>query len=156
MVNSLSWTVSHYQNLTKCELYALLQLRVAVFVVEQNCAYNEIDGQDHLDSTVHYLGYRNSTLCCYARKLAAAGDSDAVRIGRVVVSEAHRGTGLATVLLQKLIADIASVNPQQSIALSAQAVALKLYQQLGFIETSDEYLDDGIPHVDMLLSPTSN
>ena len=152
MDNALSWVVSSFSNLTKCELYAMFQLRVAVFVVEQNCAYNEIDGQDHLSSTVHYLGYNDSELCCYARKLAPAEGCDAVRIGRVVVAQSHRGSGLATVLLQKMIADIVSANPQQSIELSAQTTALKLYQQFGFIKTSDMYLEDDIPHVDMLLS----
>jgi len=153
MGNSLSWVVSPFSSLTKCELYAMLQLRVAVFVVEQNCAYNEIDGLDHLDSTVHYLGYNDSRLCCYARKVAPAESSDAVRIGRVVVAQSNRGSGFATVLLQKMIADIVDENPQQTIELSAQTTALMLYQQLGFIQTSDMYLEDGIPHVNMRLSP---
>ncbi len=130
----------------------MLQLRVAVFVVEQKCAYNEIDGQDHLDSTVHYLGYDDSELSCYARKLAPVENSGTVRIGRVVVAHNHRGSGLATALLQKMIADIVSENPHQAIELSAQTEALKLYQQLGFVETSDMYLEDDIPHIDMLLA----
>jgi len=152
MDRSLNWVVGSFDNLTKCELYAMFRLRVNVFVVEQNCAYNEIDGQDHLPSTVHYLGYDDSTLCCYARQLAPAEGSDAVRIGRVVVGQGHRGAGLATVLLQKIINDITAANAQQAIALSAQTVAVKLYQQLGFVIVSDEYLEDDIPHVDMLLS----
>ncbi len=153
MDSSINWVVGTFRSLTKCELYAMFQLRVAVFVVEQNCAYNEIDGQDHLDGTVHYLGYKDAELCCYARKLAPSQHSDAVRIGRVVVAQNHRGSGLATHLLQKMIADNVSVYPQQFVALSAQTSALGFYQQLGFIETSAMYLEDDIPHVDMLLSP---
>ncbi len=155
MDKPISWVVSSFTNLTKCELYAMLQLRVAVFVVEQNCAYDEIDGQDHLEGTVHYLGYDGSELCCYARKLSPAVGCDAVRIGRVVVGQGHRGLGLATVLLKKIIDDVVSANPEQAITLSAQTAAVKLYQQLGFIETSDMYLEDDIPHVDMLLSPSA-
>lgn len=155
MDKTINWVVSSFANLTKCELYAMFQLRVAVFVVEQSCAYNEIDGQDNLDSTVHYLGYDSSGLCCYARKLEPAKGSDAVRLGRVVVAQAHRGSGLATTLLQKIIEEVVSANPQQAITLSAQTTAVKLYQQLGFIETSGTYLEDDIPHVDMLLSPNA-
>jgi len=153
MQQPLSWTITQYQNLTKCELYAILQLRVDVFVVEQKCAYSEIDGQDNLDSTMHYLGLLGSQLCCYARTLAPAEGSDAMRIGRVVVTREHRGKGLAKQLLTKMISDIAASNPQQAIALSAQTDALGLYKQLGFVESSKEYLDDGIPHIDMLFLP---
>jgi len=153
MDQPISWTVARYSNLTKCELYAILQLRVDVFVVEQACAYNEIDGQDNLDTTQHYLGSCGSQLRCYARSLAPVQGSDAMRIGRVVVAREHRGKGLARQLLSKMVADLTLAHPQQPIALSAQTEALGLYKQLGFIETSEEYLDDGIPHVDMLLKP---
>lgn len=153
MHNDLQWMVCTYSELSKDDLYAIFKLRIDVFVVEQNCPYNEIDGQDVLPGTLHYLGKCDGELCCYARTLSPMPGSQAVRIGRVVVAANRRGKGVASVLLTKIIADIKRENASQSISLSAQTAALALYKNLGFKEVSDPYLDDGIPHVDMLLSP---
>lgn len=153
MHSDLQWTVCSYNDLGKEDLYAVFKLRVDVFVVEQNCPYSEIDGQDVLPSTVHYLGKREGELCCYARTLGPSTDSQTVRIGRVVVASGQRRKGVASVLLKKIIDDIKRENANQSIGLSAQTAALALYKNLGFIAVSDSYLDDGIPHVDMLLGP---
>ena len=103
MGNNIHWTIGSFNELSKNDLYAMVKLRVDVFVVEQNCAYNEIDGQDDIDSTLHYLGRCDGEICCYARKLAAIEGSEAVRIGRVVVANKYRGAGLASILLKKLI-----------------------------------------------------
>jgi ElaA protein len=152
MDDDLQWVVCSYDELSKEDLYAIFKLRVDVFVVEQNCPYNEIDGQDSLKSTVHYLGKLDGKLCCYARRLGPEKVGESTRIGRVVVEASHRGKGIASVLLKKIIAEIRREDAGQFISLSAQTAALKLYSNLGFVEVSDSYLDDGIPHVDMSLS----
>jgi len=153
MVDNINWQVGNYEQLEKQDIYAMFELRVAVFVVEQQCAYNEIDGQDQLATTIHYLAYSDEQLCCYARLLAPAAGSDMVRIGRVVVSPDYRRLGLATKLMDKMIKDVSRVEPRRGIALSAQVEAMSLYKNLGFKSISAEYLDDGIPHIDMQLVP---
>lgn len=138
-----------FSQLTTSELHDLLKLRVDVFVVEQACAYPELDGQDKDDQTVHALAVKNSDLIGYARALAPRDMQGAWRIGRVVVSSNHRRTGLARKLMLQLMDAGAAHWPNRPIELSAQAEVIAFYRALGFLETSEEYLEDGIPHVDM-------
>ncbi|MFK7889405.1 MAG: GNAT family N-acetyltransferase [Granulosicoccus sp.] len=140
-------------------LYALIKMRVDVFVVEQACAYPELDGLDLGPGTWHVLGYDNDKLIAYARILNLHQDgylphaniTEPIRIGRVLVEKRFRSRGYATSLLQSAIDYIRSKQPERSIELAAQVEVCKLYEALGFHSISDHYLEDGILHVDMRL-----
>ena len=129
------------------ELYALLKLRVDVFVVEQNCAYPELDGMD--DRALHLMLKREGEIIAAARIFPPHDDKPA-KIGRVVVSPDHRGERLGDALMREALKACAERFPGVPVFLSAQSHLQKFYGSFGFKPVSDEYLEDGIPHVDML------
>lgn len=129
------------------ELYALLKLRVDVFVVEQNCPYPELDGKD--DLALHLMLKRGEDIIAAARIFGPHHDKPA-KIGRVVVSPAHRGERLGEALMQEALKACTERFPGTPVFLSAQAHLQRFYGSFGFKPVSDEYLEDGIPHVDML------
>lgn len=130
------------------ELYALLKLRVDVFVVEQACPYPELDGNDA--DRLHLRLLDGQELLAAARLLIPAPEGTPARIGRVVVSPAHRGRRLGEALMREAIAVCEAQAPGRDIALSAQSHLTSFYASLGFAPVSEEYLEDNIPHVDML------
>ncbi|WOT05490.1 GNAT family N-acetyltransferase [Shewanella youngdeokensis] len=147
------WKSLAFSELTLDELYDILKLRVDVFVVEQNCPYPELDNKDRQSQTQHLLGIdEQGTIQAYARVLAPGVSYPEVSIGRVIVAEASRGQGVAHTLMQKAISIAVRKWPEQNIQLGGQAHLTDFYQQLGFKPVSDIYLEDGIPHLDMLLS----
>lgn len=153
----IQWFIRPFDALSLRELYALMQLRVDVFVVEQSCSYAELDGHDMSSTTLHISGTLDNQLIAYARALAPAlapttshGTTSAVRIGRVVVRRDQRGQGVALQMLQRLMADIDTHWPAADIGLSAQVTATSTYAALGFTAVSDEYIEDGIAHIEML------
>jgi ElaA protein len=127
------------------ELYALLKLRVDVFVVEQACAYPELDGKDA--DALHLRLIIDGETAAYARLWKP--ENGGPRIGRVIVAPAHRGSGLGGALMRAAIEACEAHFPGQPISLSAQSHLEPFYRSLGFIPTSAEYVEDGIPHVDM-------
>jgi ElaA protein len=132
------------------ELHAILRLRVDVFVVEQNCAYPEIDGRD--PTAVHLFAMEpDGLLLCYARLLPPEEDGHP-HIGRVVVHPDHRGEQLGRAVMIEAITRCRSLFGPVPIALSAQAHLHRFYASLGFERISDEYMWDGIPHIDMCLA----
>lgn len=131
------------------ELYALLKLRVDVFVVEQNCPYGELDGKD--DTALHLRLMQCDELMAAARILPPLG-GNALRIGRVVVSPAHRGKHLGQSLMKEALTICHLHFPEQDVAISAQSYLLDFYTSLGFVPVSEEYVEDGIPHIDMVKS----
>jgi ElaA protein len=139
-----------FENLTKTELYTILQLRSAVFVVEQNCVYQDIDGKDQ--KALHLLGYAKETLVAYTRIFAPGDYFDEVNIGRVVVHPEHRAFGYGKDLMGASIEACKAAFGGQPIRISAQQYLLKFYNGLGFTETGEGYLEDGIPHVNMVFS----
>lgn len=130
-------------------LYAYLQLRSAVFVVEQSCAYADMDG---LDPHCMHLVARdaNSQLCGTLRLLPPGLKSTQPALGRLVVEPVHRGSGLARALMSAGIQRCAQEFPEWPIFLSGQCYLQSFYGSLGFTPISEEYLEDDIPHVDML------
>jgi ElaA protein len=139
------------------ELYALLKLRVDVFVVEQACPYPELDGKDA--AALHLRLLDDGQLLAAARLFppgpsARSPGVDAVRIGRVVVSPDHRGRRLGDCLMREAIDACEARFPDAPIALSAQSHLQRFYAGFGFVPVSDMYLEDGIPHVDMLRQPS--
>lgn len=128
------------------ELYALLKLRVAVFVVEQACAYPELDGKDC--DALHLRLLIDGDTAAYAR-LLPPGDGPP-RIGRVLVAPGHRGKGLGETIMQEAIRACEQHFPGAAIELSAQSYLERFYKALGFSPTSEKYVEDGIPHIDMV------
>ncbi|MFY8349849.1 GNAT family N-acetyltransferase [Pseudoalteromonas sp. SSM20] len=140
-----------FNELTTLELYTLLKLRVDVFVVEQNCPYEELDGLDMHDETRHILGYDNNELVAYARCLAPKTSyQNSAAIGRVLVKQSHRGKGLAQAVVS-LAKDIcASHFSEFGIEISAQCYLVDFYLAQGFKVEGEQYLEDGIPHIHMI------
>ena len=141
-----------FSELTTTELYQLLKLRVDVFVVEQACAYPELDDKDCAADTQHILIYEQNQLAAYARCLAPNSTfADACAIGRVVVAEQARGKGLAEELMSQAMKTCQNSWPTSDLKISAQSYLLGFYARLGFEVSSEPYLEDGLPHQDMIL-----
>ncbi|HAI4862083.1 GNAT family N-acetyltransferase [Escherichia coli] len=145
----IDWQDLHHSDLSVSQLYALLQLRCAVFVVEQNCPYQDIDGDDLEGENSHILGWHNGTLVAYARILKSDDELQPVVIGRVIVSEALRGEKIGQQLMSKALESCTRRWPEKPIYLGAQAHLQNFYGQFGFIPVTDIYEEDGIPHIGM-------
>lgn len=137
-----------FEALTPSELYDLLQLRSAVFVVEQECIYLDPDGKDR--EALHILGYREGELAAYTRAFAPGAYMDQASIGRVSVRESHRGLGLAKEIMVATMEAVEHTFGAAEIALSAQSYLKRFYTELGYQAVGEEYLEDGIPHIKMI------
>lgn len=142
----MDWQFTAFDDLDTARLFALMKLRVDVFVVEQACAYPELDDHDTASSTRHLLGIEQGTLAAYAR---AMPHTDHIHIGRVVVAPAFRSRGLGRTLMQTMMAHWHTRLPERDLFLAAQTTVQDFYQSLGFLPISDSYLEDGIAHVNM-------
>ena len=138
------WQTLAFAELSLDQLYAVLRLRQQVFVVEQQCAYLDLDNGDH--TAVHMLGTFQGELVAYQRCLPPGQSYTESSIGRVVVSPAMRGRQLGRELVQRGIAFNLSQWPQSDICISAQAHLQGLYASLGFVAEGTGYLEDDIPH----------
>lgn len=143
---TITWQLKHFDDLSRHQLYAVLALRQAVFVVEQNCPYLDADGAD--DQCQHLLGYEQDTLVAYAR-LFIHPDGQPSRIGRVIVAPQARGQQLGRELMRRAIREVLQQSTSKQIVIGAQQYLLRFYQSLGFISEGEGYLEDGIPHQDM-------
>lgn len=146
---NLDWHCKHHRDLDKQELYALLALRTRVFVVEQNCAYLEVDGQDLLGDTHHLLAWQDGELQAYLRLLDPQRHAGEVVIGRVVIAPQSRGGGLGHQLMERALRACAEHWPGQPVYLSAQAHLRSYYGRYGFLPVTEVYLEDAIPHIGM-------
>ena len=140
--------VKSYSELTKDELYALLQLRSEVFVVEQDCVYQDIDGKDQ--KALHVLGFKNEQLIAYTRLFKPGDYFEQASIGRVVVKEDERCHKYGNQIMRVSIQAIKERFHETVIKISAQCYLRKFYNNLGFKEIGNEYLEDGIPHIAMV------
>lgn len=145
----MSWELKKFDVLTSKDIHDIFRLRVDIFVVEQNCPYPEIDGKD--PAALHLMYKENGKVTAYARLLPPGVSYDEASIGRVIVVKSRRGSGLGYELLKKAV-EIALAEYKQSIKIGAQAHLEKYYSSVGFVKVSDVYLEDGIPHIDMLLN----
>lgn len=145
----LSFKWDRMQALTAVEMYEVIQAREAVFVVEQQCAYLDVDGNDLRADNRHLLGMAAGQLVAYARLLSPEDESSPVKIGRVIVSDRVRGARLGNRLMEQAIGRCQQHWPGRDLFLSAQAHLENFYQRHGFIAVGERYLEDGIPHVDM-------
>lgn len=133
------------------ELYEILQLRAEIFVVEQNCVYNDLDGLDK--SAVHLLLKKDGEIVAYSRLLKPGTRFSEYSIGRVVVKQSERGTGLGIEMMNAAKTFILNEWNAKKIKISAQKYLRKFYEDLGFEIETDEYLEDGIPHFGMIFQP---
>jgi len=146
----IDWQYNRFDELSAIELFRILKLRQDIFVVEQNCPYHDIDQIDlqakHL-SGGNSAGSPSNHLICYLRIYQ---QERVTKIGRVVVDSGHRGTGVGSALMEQAISLIKRDYPNNSIALAAQTHLVTFYTRQGFKVNSSEYMEDGIPHVNMV------
>ena len=145
---NITWSCKAFEALTPHELYSILQLRNEVFIVEQNCPYQDCDNKD-LQSQ-HFMGWQHDKLVAYTRLIPAGVVYDEVSIGRVVTSPSVRGTKTGKELMQRSIDKIRELYGKNAIKIGAQLYLKRFYESLGFIQCSDTYLEDGIEHIKMI------
>ncbi|MFN7676659.1 GNAT family N-acetyltransferase [Flavobacterium sp.] len=144
---NLEWKIKRFDALSSQELYNLLQLRSEVFVVEQNCVYQDIDGKD--EKAIHLIGEDNGKIVAYARIFKPNDYFEQASIGRVVVKESYRDKKLGHLLMREAIRVIETHFEETKITISAQLYLKKFYESHGFVQNSDMYLEDDIPHIEM-------
>ena len=140
--------VKKFDELTVNELYKILQLRVDVFVVEQNCPYHEIDDLDQM--SYHAYIEEGGKIEAYIRVLPENTKFREVSVGRVISSQEKRGCGLGMVILKEGIKIAEEKFGADTIRIEAQTYARRFYEKAGFVKDSDEFLEDGIPHIEMV------
>lgn len=145
----MEWHVKTFQELSNEELYQLLKARTDVFVVEQNCPYPELDNYDQV--SIHYFSKVNNEIAAYVRILPKESKYLEVSIGRVMVAKKYRGYGYARELMQKAIDFVVDDWAETKIKIQAQVYLENFYFSLGFRKITATYLEDGIPHIDMIL-----
>ncbi|MBT8139996.1 MAG: GNAT family N-acetyltransferase [Gammaproteobacteria bacterium] len=145
----MQWACKSFDELGNDELYALIKHRIDIFVVEQCCAYAELDNKDSDPNTRHILASRNGTLLAYARLLPPGLSYRDSSMGRFAVHRDARGQGLGSQLLDKSVAQAGELWPESAITISAQAHLMQFYQRAGFEPVSSEYMEDGIAHIEM-------
>lgn len=146
----LNIEVKTFEELSIQQLYDLLQLRSEVFVVEQDCVYQDIDGKDQ--KALHILGYKNDRLVAYTRVFKPGYYFDEASIGRVVVLKSERQHLYGVAIMKASIDAIKMHFSETMIRISAQLYLKQFYNNLDFFEEGEAYLEDGIPHINMIKS----
>jgi len=147
----MKWTCKEFKDLTLDEFHDLIQLRETVFVVEQDCPYLDVDGKDK--EALHVFGTVEGKIVATTRVLPQGISYDEVSVGRVVTSPGVRGKGIGVQLMEESMKFIIQHFGNVPVRISAQTYLLKYYKSFGFIETGKEYLEDNIPHIEMLFKP---
>ena len=145
---SINWKCKTFEELDVHELYAILRLRSEVFVVEQNCVFLDMDDKDQV--SWHVCGWQSGQLIGYTRLVPAGLSYPEASIGRVVTAASARGGGLGRELMKQSIDLLYKVWGKQSIRLGAQLHLKKFYESFGFEQSSEIYIEDGIPHIEMI------
>lgn len=147
-MSGIEWRYLAFDELSVAGLYAVLQLRSEVFVVEQACIFQDIDGADA--QAMHLLGTLQGALVAYARCFPAGIQFAEASIGRVVTRPCVRGSGVGHTLVEKAIASLLQRSGTQVIRIGAQAHLEAFYRQHGFEKAGPLYFEDGIAHIEML------
>jgi ElaA protein len=145
----LKITVFKYQDLSPDRLYEILKLRSEVFVVEQKCAYQDLDNKD--EKALHLVGEENNQIIAYTRIFKKGDFFKYSSIGRVLVKKDYRNKNYGRKIMKSSIDRLKKDPKEEKIELSAQKYLLKFYSELGFEKVGEEYLEDNIPHVKMIL-----
>ena len=147
----LNWRFAHFDQLTPREVHDLYRLRIAVFVLEQECPFQDVDGAD--PSCWHLLGMESAApgeLAAYCRLVPPGLKYAEPSIGRVMTSAAVRRTGAGKVLMREAVERALALWPGEAIRIGAQAHLEKFYNGFGFEKASEPYIEDGIPHIEMV------
>lgn len=146
---NLTYTIKHFSELSITELYAIMRLRLEIFSVEQNCAYQDADGKDQ--EAYHLMGCsEKGELLAYTRILPAGITFKEASIGRVVTSGKVRGSGAGKELMNGSLQFIHEKFGKVPVRIGAQCYLKKFYGEFGFVVDGKEYLEDNIPHIEML------
>lgn len=137
-----------FQQLTTEEIYQILRLRAAIFVVEQDCVYQDVDAKDQ--KAIHVFTTNNNNVIAYARIFNKNDYFKEASIGRVVVAEKHRKKGVGHVLMEEAIKAVSKNYHTKTIKISAQTYLKSFYKSHGFNQIGEGYLEDGIPHIAMV------
>jgi ElaA protein len=146
----IKWVLKKFDELTPLELYSIVRLRNEVFVVEQNCVFQDADNKD--PASYHLMGWENEKLIAYSRIIPAGIAYDLPSIGRVVTSPEARRNGTGKELMKESIEAIKKLFGNVSIKLGAQLYLKNFYESFQFIQSSKVYLEDGIEHIEMVRS----
>ena len=144
---TIEWKIKSFEALSVHELYDLLRLRSEIFVVEQNCVYLDLDGKDKV--ALHLFGEFEGKIVAHARLFKAGISFDNASIGRVTVAADYRDRKWGHDLMREAIAGILLHFGESQITIGAQLYLKKFYESHGFMQTSDMYLEDDIPHIEM-------
>lgn len=148
MSAAINWKIKPFNELSLQELYSVLKLRSIVFVVEQNCVYQDIDGKDQ--KALHLIGEYNNEIVAYARLFKSGDYFENASIGRVVIHPDARDKKFGHEMMRQAIAGLESHFNETKITISAQLYLQKFYENHGFVVQGETYLEDDIPHVEML------
>ena len=148
--NMTNWVCKHFSALTTEELYRLLRLRSEVFVVEQNCVFLDMDNKDLVCD--HLMGWRQDQLLGYSRIVPPGISYAESSIGRIVILPAERGSGIGRELMAQSIKALYRLHGKRDIRIGAQYYLKDFYESFGFVQTGEIYPEDGINHIEMLLS----
>jgi ElaA protein len=151
---NLQWKLKDWNELTTEELYQLLALRIRVFVIEQNCPYQDADGKD-LKSLHLFAAHENGEVLACLRLVRPGISFEEWSIGRVVTDARLRNTGAGRQLMKKAMEYLLQ-QKIESVRISAQSYLIRFYESFGFVVVSDEYPEDNIPHVEMLYKNTTH
>jgi len=149
-MKSIKWKCKLFSQLNTDEFYELIKLRIDIFVVEQTCPYHELDEKDRHNQTLHIMGFNNDNLICCARLLAPSVSYAEVSLGRFAVVESYRRQKVGSELMTQCLIQAENHWPNNNIRISAQHHLSLFYEDFGFNQTSDMYLEDNIPHIEML------
>lgn len=144
----LEIVIKKFEDFSVEELYQVLKIRSQVFVVEQNCVYQDLDGNDQ--KAIHIFGKKNNEIVAYSRIFKSGNYFEKASIGRVVVSKNERALGYGHDIVKASITAIEQHYDTKNIKISAQTYLKKFYESHGFIQIGKEYLEDGIPHIAMI------
>ena len=144
----MEFLVKYFNELSLRELYSLLQLRSEVFVVEQDCVYQDIDGKD--DKALHVLGVKNNEIIAYTRLFKPSDYFEEASIGRVIVKQSERKYGYGHDLMKFSIDTVINKFSTETIKIGAQTYLQKFYESHGFQKVGEGYIEDGIPHIHMI------
>ena len=144
----IEWQWCRLDDLSAQQLYAVFATRAEIFVIEQNCIYLDLDGRDV--GAMHLIAWAGTEVAAYARILDPGTAFAEPSIGRVLPAKAFRGSGRGRELFAKSVAHAAALYPGQNIRIGAQSHLERFYASFGFVKASEEYIEDGIPHIEML------
>jgi len=147
-MNKIIWKIKNFEEITTSELYEIIKSRIDVFVVEQNCPYPDLDDYDQ--KAIHIWAEKDKNVLAYCRVFDKGIKYDETSIGRVLTSEKGRGKKLGKQLIQYAVETIENRFRTSEIRISAQDYLLKFYSDFGFEDTGKKYLEDNIPHTEML------